>query len=297
VLSLANDATLISEVSLPITDFITRWVQSSSTFDTIVAATVPQRWARAHLPVLSTSEGHTLYTGFSSSEPNGHRIVCPGDCKREIQVDVRKNNVRHQCLKCGWKCFTPKVEHDKSTVLAWNNLLKVPFPQLRYVAPRKTPEKVDDQSAQRSEDITTTKQLEATAPKNPPGPSPTTDNGKAPMTKRPDLSAYRASLADRFTMTTDTSATGPIQRTVSLPSHQGSTPGSSKSSSSSSSSMTIRIPSKVQSSSTSQVDDCSGTEEAIVDPIPHEGTLVVKVKRSTGNGACTSGRKRQKRNP
>jgi hypothetical protein len=135
VLSLADKATIDREAVSTLTEFIARWIQSPSGYDSIFALTIPADWARIHKPVLSTrAQGHIQYCQFNIGEPNGQVILCPWMCKQPVNAKVGKTYVRQRCLGCGVRCSTPKVTSDRSTLLGRCGLVKTPYPREQYKA-------------------------------------------------------------------------------------------------------------------------------------------------------------------
>ena len=136
VISLANAATLVSEVSSHLAEFAVRWIQSPSGFNEIVAATIPADWARAHRLVISrVDQGeqiHTLYTRFLLSEPKGMLVRCHNNCGQECKNRTSGNNRRFICMLCGSRTSIRRDDLDTSTVLGRKFLVETPFPQAQY---------------------------------------------------------------------------------------------------------------------------------------------------------------------
>ena len=129
--SLADQCNISGEVTLTITNFATRWVQSASQdLDVIIASTIPKGWARVHKPVFSGHGCHTLYTERRLSEPEGKLVLCPRRCEADVDFKAGKLNGRFTCRGCGDVCSLPLERSDKSSVLGSRDLVKVAYPRL-----------------------------------------------------------------------------------------------------------------------------------------------------------------------
>ena len=136
VISMAAVSNVPGEVNLPVAALARRWVQSGTRdFDLLVGSTMNPKWMRAHQPVVSTVEhGHILYTEFLPSEFEGKLVLCPGRCKVEIEVKVRKDTVKHMCHRCKMRTNTPLIKSDKSTPLGYLGIRKVAYPREIHIA-------------------------------------------------------------------------------------------------------------------------------------------------------------------
>lgn len=140
VLSLSNHATVVSQVALPLVNFCTRWVQSPSGFDFLVASTMPTDWVEVHKPVLSTRKmGHSLYTRFSFAEPFGKTVLCHRMCTGPLRAKAGKTNAKITCMTCGSTCSVQKVTTDRTTMLGRQSMVKVVYPQEQYPTEWKLP--------------------------------------------------------------------------------------------------------------------------------------------------------------
>jgi len=112
---------------------VSRWVQSPSDYDTIVARTFTAAWAADHLPVISRRPGqHTLYTRFSLDEPRGQPVMCPNRCGGVMSSKTNANNLRFICKGCNSRATVEKFFLDTSTDLGKASFLKVQFPRRNY---------------------------------------------------------------------------------------------------------------------------------------------------------------------
>lgn len=129
MLSLSNQTTVISNVMFPVTAFVKQWVQTNSTFDSIVARTMPPEWASKHLPVLSQGTVHHLYKAFDPLEPKGEVVICHRGCGIENRKwDTRGTTIKITCRSCNSTCIIPKEKPDSSSVLGSHGLVKVAYP-------------------------------------------------------------------------------------------------------------------------------------------------------------------------
>ena len=141
VLSLSNHATVVSQVALPLVNFCTRWAQSPSGFDFLVASTMPTNWVEVHKPVLSTrTRGHTVYTKFSFAEPFGKIVLCHRMCTGQLRAKAGKTNTKITCMTCGSTCSVPKFTTDRTTTLGRESMVKFVYPQEQYPTEWKLPE-------------------------------------------------------------------------------------------------------------------------------------------------------------
>jgi len=134
VLSLANNITLVGDVTETLLKFTALWVQTPSDYDVLIAKSVPAQWAKIHQPVLSRhgDAGHTLYTKFSLAEPGGKRVVCHRTCDQVIFSRQDGKKVRMKCLGCDSRCVVPVVKSDKESFLGSVNITKVRYPPEQY---------------------------------------------------------------------------------------------------------------------------------------------------------------------
>lgn len=140
VISLSNKATVVHAVSTTIFEFIARWVQSFSGYDSIVASTMTPDWARAHMPVISlSSTQHVMYTAWDVARPHGQNVVCWQECNARLDKDIRANTVRLTCSACKAKTTVPKVLPRRDTALGKRSLVKVAFPVPKYPAEWEIP--------------------------------------------------------------------------------------------------------------------------------------------------------------
>lgn len=132
--SLANTATLVSEVASPVVEFAARWVQSPSSYDQIVAATIPREWALAHRPVISRSGGeHALYKQFLLTEPKGMIVRCHMNCAQECKIkSVDGKRWRFICRVCNSRATIEKDFCNTTTPLGRNFIVKTPYPELQH---------------------------------------------------------------------------------------------------------------------------------------------------------------------
>ena len=141
VLSLSNHATVVSQVALPLVHFCTRWAQSPSAFDFLVASTMPTDWVEVHKPVLSTrTMGHAIYTRFSFAEPFGKIVLCHRMCTGQLRAKAGKTTTKITCMTCGSTCSVPKVTTDRTTTLGRQSMVKVAYPQEQYPTEWKLPQ-------------------------------------------------------------------------------------------------------------------------------------------------------------
>jgi hypothetical protein len=129
ILSLANKTTVVGDVATTLSDFVTLWVTTTSDYDMLIARTMSDDWAREHRPVLSRKGVHTLYTGFTITEPNGGLVRCHQGCGNENRSHhVVRNTVVVSCRGCNSSCIIEKVGIDSSTTLGGRSLVKTRYP-------------------------------------------------------------------------------------------------------------------------------------------------------------------------
>jgi len=134
LISMADRSNIVGEVASTLAELASRWIQSGTIdFDLLIAATVDSEWARIHKPVISTNKfGHTLYTKFLTSEPQGMLVICHRNCGAEVLAKPKKNKVNYTCMGCGSTTKTTLFKSDKTTILGYRGLTKTPFPQEQY---------------------------------------------------------------------------------------------------------------------------------------------------------------------
>jgi hypothetical protein len=140
VISFSNPATVVSRVATTLAECTARWVQSTSDYDEIFAATMTSDWATWNKPVISRpGVGHTLYTGYDIRHPDGRVPRCPSKCGLPFDRKINPKSVRLTCPKCGRKTHVPKVKSNFDTPLGRRNIVKTPFPDeplmLRWEVP------------------------------------------------------------------------------------------------------------------------------------------------------------------
>lgn len=191
VLSFANKATVVSEVSATLLNFVAYWVQTQSDYDTLISKTMDKDWAENHKPVLSrrhhdpkryttfftgnqpvpiepppVQDDHILYTKFSLGNPMGRYIDCPtGRCKQKLGNKQTKLGVRISCPVCLLRCTIPSFKTDRSDILCGKALVAVHFPIKRYpITKWDTPED--------AKPLLNDYVLDPSSPKSTPAPSP-----------------------------------------------------------------------------------------------------------------------------
>ena len=118
-------------------DITSQWVRSGSTdFDVIMASTVDPDWALAHRPVVSTRNGHTLYTKSRLCEPEGKVVLCPLRCEALLHHDLnpKATLIKFTCTNCGSNCNIKSTKPSKTTRLGRRGLIKVDYPQVQLPA-------------------------------------------------------------------------------------------------------------------------------------------------------------------
>ena len=130
VISLANRTTIVGDVAGTLSELLVAWTTTPSDYDALFAATVRDDWARRHRPVLSRgSDDHTLYVGFSITEPDGDLVRCHRGCGIENRWYTTKGNtVQITCKECGSLCTVEKVTQDRTTALEVRHLVKTCYP-------------------------------------------------------------------------------------------------------------------------------------------------------------------------
>ena len=130
VISLANNATVVGDVGTTITQFVTRWVQTPSDYDFLVATTMTKDWIHRHQPVISRhSTGHQLYSRFSVESPRGMRVLCHRrECNQVLKYRIHGEQVHISCPGCGSKCRIPKFVTDSGHVLGRAGIVRVVYP-------------------------------------------------------------------------------------------------------------------------------------------------------------------------
>src|SRR5262249_15809982 len=140
IISLADSANVVGEVSLTLIKLCQRWIQTASNdYDVMVATTVDAEWAGIHQLVISTSGGHMLYTKVISEEPGGQFIRCHRGCAPTFDVDAQTKMVRVICRMCKSTTVFPRFEPPKGSLLTSENLIRIPFPPTQYPAQWKEP--------------------------------------------------------------------------------------------------------------------------------------------------------------
>lgn len=120
---------VVTDVMLQVTGFVMEWVRTQSSYDTIVAKTMPADWASKHLPVLSHGTIHHLYKGFNVLEPNGQAIQCHRGCGVENRKwEIKATTVKIECRGCDSICHVAKQDLDTSTLLGSRGLIRVNYP-------------------------------------------------------------------------------------------------------------------------------------------------------------------------
>ena len=110
-------------------------MRTPSDYDAIFASIFRSDWARNHRVVLSQGrDKHTLYTGFTVTEPHGQVTHCHPDCGTENrEFYTAGKRVVITCKNCQSYCSVPLTKQDKLTVLGSCGLVKVPYPQQHVV--------------------------------------------------------------------------------------------------------------------------------------------------------------------
>ena len=190
ILSFANEFTVVGDISADVVKFILGWVTSRSDYDTLVAASFNADFASQHRPVISRQDNvHTLYTGHSLVEPQGHLICCvrkvkgrPHD-RRHLVPRIRKTKVVITCKYkgCTSTCEVAPWELDRSTPLGHKNIVKVAFLQEELDVRWTHPESNKLSSRQKnsivaSSDLGTSSTISPIAADPAPLPFPTVDS-------------------------------------------------------------------------------------------------------------------------
>lgn len=129
-----------------------------SDYNTLIANTIPSKWAKEHLPVLSRrghdparyttftwkepprpiptpipcQDDHILFTQFSNGQPKGRLIKCHNRCEQSITTKQTAAAVRITCNACKSKCTVKQFKTDMITVLGRHALVAVRYPQDLY---------------------------------------------------------------------------------------------------------------------------------------------------------------------
>ena len=189
VLSLANNATVVSQVSATLVQFCTRWAQSPSGYDFLVASTMEADWLRSHKPVLSTrAHGHQLYTKFDFGEPNGQVVRCLLMCQAGIKSKAGNATTKITCLGCRSTCLVPKVTTERNTPLSRRAMVKVLYPQPQYPTEWKLPDPSTLFMSQAHLSIPTTEPSTSAATpidQRPSGPTPLLRTSSLPVPSGP----------------------------------------------------------------------------------------------------------------
>ena len=127
---------MVGDVGTTITQFVTRWVQTPSNYDTLVATTMHKDWVHKHQPVISQhSTGHQLYDRFSVERPKGMPVVCHRrECKQIIQYRIHSDEVRMACPGCLSTTRIPKILPDRDNILSNVGIVRVEYPPRDYPA-------------------------------------------------------------------------------------------------------------------------------------------------------------------
>ena len=169
MLSLANETTVVGDVSGTLLDFIAHWVQTPSDYEFIIAKTISKDWAKKHMPVLSRhghdptrytvfnpwacevpvpmipqdkrdeQDDHILYTKFNIGQPVGKIVLCHLMCGQEIENRQGKLYIRLICKGCGSRCSIGQFKTDRTMVLGRRELVAVKYPQDQHPAEWKLP--------------------------------------------------------------------------------------------------------------------------------------------------------------
>ena len=170
MLSLANETTVVGDVSGTLLDFIAHWVQTPSDYEFIIAKTISKDWAKKHMPVLSRhghdptrytvfnpwacevpvpmipqdkrdeQDDHILYTKFNIGQPVGKIVLCHLMCGQEIENRQGKLYIRLICKGCGSRCSIGQFKTDRTMVLGRRELVAVKYPQdLHIFLPESAP--------------------------------------------------------------------------------------------------------------------------------------------------------------
>jgi len=161
VLSLANNATVVSEVSAKLLDLVAYWVQTFSDYDILIPKVMTCDWAKEHMPVLSRhghnparyttfisgdppapipitsapgQDDHILFTKFNFGQPGGRVVLCHERCDQEVLPKQTKAGVRMECVGCGSKCTIPQFKTTQTTPLERHAFVAVKYPQDQYPA-------------------------------------------------------------------------------------------------------------------------------------------------------------------
>jgi hypothetical protein len=135
VLSFANNLTLVGDIASALTDFSTRWVQTPSDYDFLVAGTMSADWCLKHQPVLSRNgQGHFLYSKFNIGRPGGMLVMCHLRCGKLVKSRDIGKVVQYTCTKCDSRCTTERILTDQETTLGRCALVKAEYPLRLYPA-------------------------------------------------------------------------------------------------------------------------------------------------------------------
>jgi hypothetical protein len=135
VLSFANMSNLVGDIATVVMEFSSRWVQTPSDYDFLVADTMPAEWCQTNQPVLSRhGKGHSVYSKFSFGRPNGMLVLCHRRCDKVVTSrDMGKGRrVQYKCEECGSRCTTARIQNDRTTNLGRRSIVKAEYPLALY---------------------------------------------------------------------------------------------------------------------------------------------------------------------
>jgi hypothetical protein len=125
---------VVSRVATTLIEFASRWIQSPSGYDFLIASTMNPNWVTIHQPVISSQGSHTLYTEHNMSQPLGKLVICPLRCGARLGWKIVKNGVNFNCPNCKSSCKTIKDKSDARTLLGRCGLRKTIYPQPQFNA-------------------------------------------------------------------------------------------------------------------------------------------------------------------
>ena len=144
---MANSSNVIGEIAARVAQFLRRWVQSPSIdYDTIVATTFESKWARLHLPIITTVRlepsddqpeqyekvtTHTLYAAYSPSILDGKVVKCQRGCREPLIAKELGTVVRLTCTNCKSRCYLDLRKTGRNTALGVHDLAAVIFPEVQ----------------------------------------------------------------------------------------------------------------------------------------------------------------------
>ena len=119
----------MGDISAPVTEFTTRWVQTSSDYDFLIASTLRREWVHDHQPVISRHKtGHQLYSKYNQDRPEGKVVWCNRCNGQPIDSRLIGGLVHLRCKGCGYTGRIPHWKSPQDTTLGAAGIVRAEYP-------------------------------------------------------------------------------------------------------------------------------------------------------------------------